>query len=139
MSKQLRADYRRKKGSEKFHLRFLLHYQSYKGWIHFQSTSRAVAFASSNFFIYFGKAISLTTLLFKRLKIEGALHNPNGVTMRHLALTQPNYKQLVLFCHYPFPPNCQNWFLNQASKAVLLSQLVFITYVSLRELMFKSR
>ena len=39
-----------KKGPEKFHLRFLLHFQSYKGWIHFQSTSRTVAFASSNFF-----------------------------------------------------------------------------------------
>ena len=83
--------------------------------------------------------MSLTTLLVKRLKIEGALHNPNGITRQHFALTQPNYKQLVLFCHYPFPPNCQNWFLNQALKAVLLSQSVFITYVSLRELMFKSR
>lgn len=81
------------------------------------------------FFIDFGKAMSLTTLLVNRLKIEGALHNPNGITMQHLTLTQPNYKQLVLFCHYPYPPNCQNWFLNQASKAVLFSQSVFITGV----------
>lgn len=44
------------------------------------------------FLIDFGKAMSLTTLLVKRLKIEGALHNPNGITMQHLTLTQPNYK-----------------------------------------------
>lgn len=37
-------------------------------------------------FIDFGKAMSLTALLVKRLKIEGALHNPNGVKSR---FTQP--------------------------------------------------
>lgn len=73
--------------------------------------------------------MSLTTLPVKRLKNEDALHNPNGITMQHLTLTQPNYKQLVLFCYCPLPPNCQNWFLNQASKVVLRSQSVVITYI----------
>ena len=89
--------------------RFLLPIQFTRGEFIFRVLVGPLYLLAGIFFIDFGKPMSLTTLLVKRLKIEGALHNPNGITMQHFALAQPNYKQLVLFCHYPFPPNCQNW------------------------------